>query len=287
MEQNTKKFSREIQALKALNPVELLHPLRQEQIRQAVMENISGVPQAARSDFNFIRMEKRHKILYYIVSTLLGLSILGSTAFASGGAMPGDSLYPVKRTKEKVQLALTFSEQAKAQLQAVQAQERLEELQEIKIKAQPQQVSPQNQKQQQLETETEHDALNQVNQALQTLTKVHTELKAKGNTRAAATLNDNIEKLKTQAHKAHLVTNFDDNNNNNKEQQHPFVNGSENDHGSADSSFPAIPGRGENQPNNTRVYPNSLQRDQNNVSPSPDTHENSQESPGSQTGSQE
>jgi hypothetical protein len=52
----------------------------------------------------------------------------GGTVAASSGSVPGDTLYPVKTATEQVQMKLTFSEAAKAKLQARFAERRAREM---------------------------------------------------------------------------------------------------------------------------------------------------------------
>ena len=65
----------------------------------------------------------------------------GGVVIASDGALPGDLLYPVKRTTESVRLALTFSDTAKAELHLDFAERRVEELTEAALKGEPELVA--------------------------------------------------------------------------------------------------------------------------------------------------
>lgn len=130
------KFAREIKALGSLNNSK--DALRQEElaeVKQRVLELISK--QAGADSYSLT--EKAHNIIRYAVSALVGLSLIGGTAFASGGSIPGDLLYPVKIAAEKVQLGLATSDESKVNLQAKFAQVRLDELkalsQKIKLDA--------------------------------------------------------------------------------------------------------------------------------------------------------
>lgn len=55
----------------------------------------------------------------------------GGTVAASSGSMPGDTLYPVKTATEQVQMKLTFSEAARAKLQARFAERRVWEMAQL------------------------------------------------------------------------------------------------------------------------------------------------------------
>ena len=74
---------------------------------------------------------------------LTAVLILGSTGLvgASSSSLPGDQLYPVKRTWEGVQLALVFNQQGREVLQSQFDQERLNEIDELLVKSRTQPVT--------------------------------------------------------------------------------------------------------------------------------------------------
>jgi hypothetical protein len=91
----------------------------------ARMRAASAKPQKHRAIFGFPRL-----------ATLLGLALIflfSGTGLvrASGGALPGDNLYPVKRTLEDVRLLLVFSPQSREELEGEFEQERLHEVDEL------------------------------------------------------------------------------------------------------------------------------------------------------------
>lgn len=91
----------------------------------ARMREASARPQKHRAIFGFPRL-----------ATLLGLALIflfSGTGLvrASGGALPGDNLYPVKRTLEDVRLLLVFSPQSREELEGEFEQERLHEVDEL------------------------------------------------------------------------------------------------------------------------------------------------------------
>ncbi len=67
---------------------------------------------------------------------VVGLLALSSTGLvnASGGALPGDQLYPVKRTWEGVRWLFVFNSQGRDLLQSEYEQERLDEIDELLLK---------------------------------------------------------------------------------------------------------------------------------------------------------
>lgn len=74
--------------------------------------------------------ERRYVMPAMILALIITLS--GGTAFAADGALPGDALYPLKiGVNEKVRAALSFSEEAKAELAIELAEERLREMERL------------------------------------------------------------------------------------------------------------------------------------------------------------
>lgn len=72
--------------------------------------------------------------VYLLITALLTIGILGTTAgvaWASTGALPGDSLYGVKRSIEEARLALTWTATGDAALLARFADERLNEIEAL------------------------------------------------------------------------------------------------------------------------------------------------------------
>src|SRR5579883_3429497 len=98
---NMEKFNKEIRLLKNIgsNENSSLHPLRKEQIKRAVLEKISqGETKIPGQRLNM--QERKINMFKYIASSLVGILVLGGTAFAaSGNAKPGDALFPIKKFK--------------------------------------------------------------------------------------------------------------------------------------------------------------------------------------------
>ncbi len=141
---NTKRFSKEIDAMpKLMDSQNAMPPERMEEVKQKVMSAVirqAAVSASARNRagvWDFMR-ERGERVIRYVVSVLVGLSLLGGSAFAADGAKPGDVFYPVKRIKEKIQLSVSLSAEAKANLQARFAHERLKELGQLQPEAQVQ-----------------------------------------------------------------------------------------------------------------------------------------------------
>lgn len=61
--------------------------------------------------------------------------LLSGTAYASSAAIPGDVLYPVKRAVEETRVKFASNSETKAKLQVQFAEERLQELETVALKA--------------------------------------------------------------------------------------------------------------------------------------------------------
>src|SRR3989344_3988498 len=59
---------------------------------------------------------------------ILALTIVGGAARASKGSLPGQTLYPVKRAVEKVEVAFTTSDEGKVKILSNHAKRRLAEV---------------------------------------------------------------------------------------------------------------------------------------------------------------
>lgn len=232
----TKKFKREIGSLPNLSPQ--INPLTPEELlaiksKILLAVNLGTIRPKAKTSI-------KHHFIYawkWAISMLVGLSLIGSTALASANSKPGDLLYPIKKTSEKVRLKLAFSEQSKVNLEAEFAMERIDELQRLKNQnsqsaqnpGAPKNINSQigpekqedatsspnldpdpneqsqdrkegeSQKDEQIKKDAKIQAGKEVNKALRDLNKVKTKLETQGDGQGAEKINDNILKLKSQA----------------------------------------------------------------------------------------
>ncbi len=223
-----KKFNKEIQDLRGLGelPDGPLAVERAEALKQKVFQAITSgqKPAEAEPSLKWNLFAKGQGLLRYAVSVLLGLSLVGGSAFASTSAKPGEALYPIKRFKEKIELGLALTEQAKAGLQARFAQERLQELQYVSFQDPPEiknlQTIPASgqvattapgprptvennlsvtQKHLKIKMRARQDAEAAVTDAVEALEQIQSKLKANGETQAANLINDDILNLSGQA----------------------------------------------------------------------------------------
>lgn len=72
-----------------------------------------------------------------VAIVLIALIAGGSTVAASSGSVPGDTLYPVKLATERVQMAFTFSDAGRVELEARFASRRIDEMQRVILKDDP------------------------------------------------------------------------------------------------------------------------------------------------------
>lgn len=185
---NPKKFNKEINWLKSLqaNRPEL-NPLLKEQIKSRLLSNLGE------TKFGKNRYIIKERGIYnmpsnmfgkYVVAAVLAIVLVGGTAYASADSRPGDTLFPLKKATEKVQLALTSSSESKAELHARIAEERLEDIAKVS---------------EEHKTEAQAEAKTELSTAIEVLTEVQAKLEARGNTTAAAALASNIARLKAMA----------------------------------------------------------------------------------------
>ncbi|MFQ5860869.1 MAG: DUF5667 domain-containing protein [Dehalococcoidia bacterium] len=109
------------------------HPEKKAAARERLLaaiaareERSSKQPWAIRGLFGVLRLYPRWAMA--AASLILALSLGAGTVAASGGSMPDQPLYPVKRVVERVQIALTLDQEAKAQRYAHLAEQRLQEI---------------------------------------------------------------------------------------------------------------------------------------------------------------
>src|SRR3989344_314400 len=129
---DTKKFKKEIDGLKSMPQSGGLHPLRQGQIKANVMSAIAA--EAPSASGNLAAPAKHAGFLKYLGTVLIGLGLIGGSALASEGSVPGDLLYPVKIVKEKVEVKMAVTANAKASVEARHADERMNELVKLEIR---------------------------------------------------------------------------------------------------------------------------------------------------------
>lgn len=252
---DTKKFNREAGRLKELfGQNDALTKAELASIKQRVVLAVQNLPNPIAYKAG-VKTPNLEAVARQAIAILLGLSLIGGTAFASDRAIPGDVLYPVKRATESLRLGLALTDQSRANLKAQFAGERINELKELKNESlqsgknspppaasnspsSTQQIiapvpttTPQNPKPQNghgsLETQAQAEASMEVNSALSALQKVKTKLEAQGNSTAAGAVSQNITKLQSDAQSQGIKINFDgdDSQNNGQSDKH---NGSEN-----------------------------------------------------------
>jgi hypothetical protein len=91
----------------------------------ASMREASAKARRQRALFAFPRLATSLAIAFLFLFSGTGL------VRASGGALPGDNLYPVKRTWEDVRLLLVFNPESREELESEFEQERLHEVDEL------------------------------------------------------------------------------------------------------------------------------------------------------------
>lgn len=219
---NIKKFNDIIFNLKLLEAErpDLLHPLIKEKIKRQIMSRLGGEPQTV--VYKTAWQNIKYKIFRYVVSGVLAFSVFGGTALASNNSKPGDMLFPLKKAGEKVALGLAGSQQARVALEIKFANRRLKELREIRAETQtpvnsllfissealeegnlpgdnpsisnpPRQKNP---KRTQIKTKSELKAEMEITGAINSLTRIQTNLKIKKDSAESASIQSALVNLK-------------------------------------------------------------------------------------------
>lgn len=179
-----KNFESEIEALKSEDPDSVLHPLRQAQIKQNILQQIKTIPRSEYSPIEVIRSFFEYgssSIMQYSFVALVLFTLVGiGTIQASDNALPGDKLYGVKLTAEQLQYALTFNHEDKAKLQAKFIETRIEENSSLSAQA-------------------KSEDSERLNQAIEALHTVQIKLEERGNTQAAAQVEANVKRFEERA----------------------------------------------------------------------------------------
>ncbi len=139
---------------------------------------------------NFLSSSWQTKPVAIFATILLAIFAVGGVSFASQSSLPGDTLYPIKLKTEEIRSVLSFSTQAKAQLESRLAQKRLEEAEQLSNES-----KLDSDARGQLETNFEEHA----NRAGD-----ETKLLASTDAKAAADINSNLE-VSLKAHDRILV----------------------------------------------------------------------------------
>lgn len=233
-------FNREIELLKKLKEARVLDQSRKEQLKQNILAQAANPePLAALKTVSSTTVKKQRffAVMRYALTTAAGISVVAGTAFASNRAKPGDTLFPVKKLKENIQISLTTNDQAKAALEAKIAQDRLNSLIEIKNKSENHKNQDQNQpiqnqtaqpnpapvqnpgdnqtpnqnqnssgsesnnndSQNGKKPQLEQEAADELSQAVEHLRQTQAKLRQKGNTQAAAEIDNTILELQQKA----------------------------------------------------------------------------------------
>ena len=97
-----------------------------------VTEEVANAHLAALGVSTLERRRPRHRVALVLIAAVVTVVLLGGAAVAaSGSALPGQLLYPVKRATERIELLLNTSPASRARLHLEFAQRRLTELSDL------------------------------------------------------------------------------------------------------------------------------------------------------------
>lgn len=119
-----------------LRPSKLYMKTGKAKFLSAIENGVPAIQETERADRAGAKLFDISAILKraYLVSTAAAAAMvlmLGGLVHASSGSLPGSPLYGIKRASESVQVALTFDNNAKAQLHYEIAQKRIEEAKQV------------------------------------------------------------------------------------------------------------------------------------------------------------
>lgn len=101
-------------------------------MRSALLQQVQATPVRATPSYRFFF--HTHRLAASLSGTFVAVFLLGTTAFAAQGALPGDVLYPVKiHLNEAVTEAVAVSDEAKATWNASVAEERVKEAEKLAV----------------------------------------------------------------------------------------------------------------------------------------------------------
>lgn len=168
---------------------ESLDPAARERILARVLQEFRQVTQAtSEGRTRYVPMQhafrQQPSLLFKTVAAALVLALGIGTTVAAEGARPGDPLYRWERGVEQVRLGMTVGGEARAKFEATIAEEREQELQELK-----------NEKSKSAPA-AEQETTKALEEAIETVTEVQQKQEQKGNERAAETLHKVQERLK-------------------------------------------------------------------------------------------
>lgn len=183
----------EIADLSSDDPARSLHPLRQEQIKQKLLQHIASIPQERPTFFQSIRQFIAHLTFLKFGFLTLALLILGSftTMGVAYASKPGDMLYALKLQAEKLQIMLAVTEESKAELQSEFIESRIKEQEHIKNSVQPGSHDRDNR--------SRDNDFRPITQGIDNLKNIESKLQQKGNNNAAKNIHNNIERFKQRA----------------------------------------------------------------------------------------
>ncbi len=185
--------------LRQLKNEDGLNLLRQQALKEQLLMRLTTAGKTAAPDKRYLWLERKPNLTYAFISAFLALMLSGGTVLAAQASLPGDTLYPVKRLTEKVEVALATSEKSKAEVEAAHAAERLTELSELKTKAAAETRTENKARLEQHEQEARLNTQNEVSAALNLLKDVQIKLETNNQTQAAGVLKAVIDNLTQQA----------------------------------------------------------------------------------------
>lgn len=203
------QFNPLISQLKQLKDDDGLNPLRQDVLQQQLMVRLIEVNKNINLPKKYLWARYRFNYVYVLTAVFLVVMMTGGTVMAAKGSLPGDTLYPVKRLAEQVEVTLAPSTQAKANIEASHATERLDELSGLQQKALGQPDENNRVRFEQREDEARQTTEKEVETALNVLRDLQVKFATSGKNQDASVLNNALEQLTKKANESEFEVRYE------------------------------------------------------------------------------
>lgn len=187
-----------------------LNPLRQQVLQQQLLSRLVVSQQPADLPKRYMWAVHKFSYTYVAVATFLIVAMTGGTVMAAKGALPGDTLYPVKRIAEKVESTLAPTPAVKANVEASHASERLNEIIVLQQRVVEANESDSRSQLEQRELKAREQTENEVETALNVLKDLQIKFESSGKNQDASVLNKALEQLSKKASDSEFEVKYED-----------------------------------------------------------------------------
>lgn len=119
------------------NPNLIMSEQARNRVKEKIFNNLGSVTNdSPTAKEGWVEIVLRTVFRAYVLVPVLAVLFITGATYASANALPGDTLYGVKRQVENAQLLIAPSEESKLNLQEQFVQRRIEELEQIQVRDQ-------------------------------------------------------------------------------------------------------------------------------------------------------